>query len=391
MAELDQPSLSFPGGCPDCGSREVALPSALPELQDDFDWAIRDYDGFRLFMLEELAARFPERTRWMPGDIEVVIVEALAAVLDQLSDMLDRVTAEGYLESARRPESVVKLLSLIGYDSMENAPPDIYAQLDPNNKQAKLDALLHYWRAQPWEMERARQLGPKRLRTQQRMVTVEDYAELLEGHPLVRRASAATAWGGSWPIITVAVILQGDHGLDDSAKSLSGDLEEAVCAYHASFGVSIPAWETGPSYRTILSGFVECLRMIGQEVRLQDVRPIGILIAFTVHVAPYYFQSEVRREVEQSLSNRPGGFFEAGRLQFGQDLYVSDVVQVVMRLAGVENVCLNRFKRVGQRFPDQTVSGTIQLSGLEVAVCDNIPGRPERGFLRIEYVGGLKG
>src|SRR5262249_32701696 len=78
----------------------------LPNVGDDFDWLTRDYDGFRLFMMEELAARMPERARWTPADLEVVLVEALAAVLDQLSDRADRVAAEAYLETARRPESV---------------------------------------------------------------------------------------------------------------------------------------------------------------------------------------------------------------------------------------------------------------------------------------------
>ena len=44
---------------------------------------------FRLFMMEELAARVPERQRWTPADLETVLVEALAAVLDQLSDRAD--------------------------------------------------------------------------------------------------------------------------------------------------------------------------------------------------------------------------------------------------------------------------------------------------------------
>ena len=42
--------------CPDCGVREVHLPAPLPKVGDDFDWLVRDYDGFRMFMLEELAA-----------------------------------------------------------------------------------------------------------------------------------------------------------------------------------------------------------------------------------------------------------------------------------------------------------------------------------------------
>ena len=54
MAEEPQVLLDFPGGCPDCGDRQVELPAPLPPVGDDFDWRVRDYDGFRLAMLEEL-------------------------------------------------------------------------------------------------------------------------------------------------------------------------------------------------------------------------------------------------------------------------------------------------------------------------------------------------
>ena len=75
MADSPPVELHFRGTCPDCGVREVRLPAALPGVGDDFDWLVRDYDGFRLFMLEELAARFPERRRWTPADLEVVLVD----------------------------------------------------------------------------------------------------------------------------------------------------------------------------------------------------------------------------------------------------------------------------------------------------------------------------
>src|SRR5215813_7369074 len=103
MAELPPPVLTFADSCRQCAVREVALPAPLPPLADEFDWLVRDFEGFRRFMLEDLAARFPERTRWTAADLEVVIVEAFAAALDQLSDMLDRVSAEAALETARRP------------------------------------------------------------------------------------------------------------------------------------------------------------------------------------------------------------------------------------------------------------------------------------------------
>ncbi|HHD63012.1 MAG TPA: hypothetical protein ENK96_01315, partial [Desulfobulbaceae bacterium] len=94
MADNPVPSLEFAGRCPDCAERLVVLPQPLPETGDDFDWMVRDFDGFFRFMQEELAARFPDRTRWTAADMEVVLIEAFASVLDQLSDMTDRVAAE---------------------------------------------------------------------------------------------------------------------------------------------------------------------------------------------------------------------------------------------------------------------------------------------------------
>ncbi|MFY0991994.1 hypothetical protein [Halomonas sp. C05BenzN] len=118
MAEAPLPRLHFAPGCQDCGRRLTELPPPLPEIGDDFDWQTRDYDAFRLFLMEELAGRFPERRHWSPADLEVILVEAMAVVLDQLSDSLDRVHAEAFLDSARRPDSLRRLLTLIGYDAL---------------------------------------------------------------------------------------------------------------------------------------------------------------------------------------------------------------------------------------------------------------------------------
>ena len=63
MAELARPRLAFDRSCRACARRDVPLPPALPGVGDDFDWLVRDFDGFRRFMLEDLAARFSEHTR----------------------------------------------------------------------------------------------------------------------------------------------------------------------------------------------------------------------------------------------------------------------------------------------------------------------------------------
>lgn len=391
MANTPIPKLIFEGVCPDCGQRKVDLPKPLPDVGDDFDWQVRDYDGFRIFMLEELAARFPERTRWTPADMEVVLVEILAALADQLSDMLDRIATEGYLATAKRPESVRRLLSLIGYDAIRLAQARNLidpAETDP----VKLRALLEsYWFRNPAEMEYARREGPRKIFTQRRMVTLDDYASRMEEHPLVLRATATQQWGGSWFIVHVALVNWQNTELDASPVAFPDRLKTEIDIFHKEQGLCPPDWSADPSIRSILRPYVDSRRMVGQEVLLRDAIPVGISISISLRVKPGYFRSEVRAGAIDALGMGPGGFFNPGRLRFGEDIHSSELVQTLMALDGVAHVCINRFKRIGTQFADQTETGRIELKGMEVAVCDNDPTRPERGHYRLVLHGGLPG
>ena len=357
-------------------------------MGDDFDWLLRDYDGFRMFMLEELAARFPERRRWTPADMEVVLVEVLATVLDQLSDMADRVAAEAYLETARQVGSVYKLLKLIGYDAAEQAG---YQDPDPGDPGPSAEAqLMSDWNEHPEHMEAARVAGPLAIHNQRRMVTVKDYANRLEDHPLVERAYAEEDWDGSWTIVKVTLTCWDGMQLDDPCPE---KLAVRVADFHKTHGLYFPdidSWSS-PSFRTILRTYLDRYRMIGQEVWLQDANYVGIVMSISITLKQDYFQSEVRRVTEQALGRGPGGFFEPGRLRFGEDVYASDIHQTLMQLDGVENVCLNRFKRFGPQYADQAASGLISMRGKEIATCDNKSGEPQRGYFDLKLIGGRKG
>ncbi|MBE9485929.1 MAG: hypothetical protein IMY82_02015 [Chloroflexi bacterium] len=399
MADNPKTRLSFEGRCPDCAERRIDLPSPLPVAGDDFDWMVRDFDSFRRFMLEELAARFPERTRWTPADMEVVLLEVLAAVLDQLSDMADRVAAEAFLETARRPESVRRLLGLIGYDAAtavglvdDSSDDDSSGMENGKTREEKLERL---WRQNRALMDTARQEGPRAIHTQRRMVTVDDYANRLKEHPLVLHAHAWSEWSGSWTTIRLAVILWNDSLLDQEGLDYPDDLIKTVNVYHLKQGLWQPFPENEISdlltIRTVLRPCLDAYRMLGQEVVLQDVLPVGIKMSLSIRVADNFFLSEVRHAVQEVLGTGPGGFFEPGRLGFGEDLFAGDIFQVVMSLDGVENVCLNRFKRFGDHYPDQTNTGQIVLEELEIAVCNNDPANPERGFYNLSLHGGRRG
>lgn len=394
MADEPQITLSFDGQCPDCGQRTADLPRVLPSVGDDFDWQLRDYDSFRLFMLQELAARFPERKRWTPADVEVALVEVLASVLDQFSDMLDRTASEGYLETARRPESVRRLLMLIGYDALSLAQnlgePPFDKAPHPSDVRSSVERFDQYWQDNPQKMKAARVAGPRSIHTQKRIVTVEDFVTRLEEHPLVLRAHAWEAWGGSWSLIQVAIIPWQRLGLDESSD-YDDEVWSETEAFHHERELFLPERSAQPSVRSLLRPYLDAYRMAGQEVLLREAEEVGIQIFLSIQVDTDYFQSEVRRAVKQTLGTGPDGFFEPGRLRFGEDLWASDLFQWVMSLDGVENICLNRFKRIGDSYPDMADTGQIRLDGLEVAVCDNDPAKPERGYIRLTLNGGRKG
>lgn len=386
MATLPTPELSFtPGGCPDCGQRTVALPAALPEIGDDFAWAPRDFDGLRLAMLEELAARFPQRQRWTPADHEVALVETLACALDQLADMLDRVHAEAYLETARRPASVRKLLALIGYDAIaaEKAAGRLDIGVDAVQDKTEAQALDDLWTAEPSLMEAARRAGPRLLRQQKRMVTLADYEWQIAQYPLVCQARAWDEWNGAWNVVHVAVALK--HKLRLASSAMGADAQEVA---------ALERWRGSilsdtPTCDEELQACVNALRMAGQQVVLHDAVRVGIDLTLQVRLESQYFHSEVKRDVLRALGNGPDGFFAEGALRFGQDVRYSDIVQRVMQIEGVQSIVFSRFARSGGA--DCTAAGVIRLDGIEIAVCDQIAASPIHGSLTVVCSGGLKG
>lgn len=400
MADNPTISLIYQEGCADCAQRQVKLPDALPEAGDDFDWLVRDYDGFRMFMLQELAARFPERTRWTPADVEVALVEVLAFVLDQLSDTLDRISAEAYLITARRPESVRRLLNLIGYDAMSIAkdlskPPFDKTPVagDTRTDSQRFD---QYWLDNPHQMDISRREGIRSVHKQRRLVTVDDYVNRLEEHPLVSRATSWEDWTGSWTMIRVALICEYGYTLDQEGIDYA-EFKAEIDTYHAEGDIRPMTWpeagDSQPTIRTLLRRVIDSWRMVDQEVVLQDAVPVGVMFSLSIKVEDNYFQSEVRQAIDAALSSHSGGFFEPGRLQFGEDLHASDLFETVMALDGVENVCLNRFKRVGSQYADQSETGLIELNNLEIAVCDNQSVKEEaaRGYYYLKLHGGRRG
>lgn len=397
MAKLNDPILKFDGGCPDCGERIAVLPIPIPGVANDFDWKSRDYDSFRLFMMQELAYRFPERKRWTPADIEVVIIEILSSALDRASHAIDTVQAERFLETARRPQSVRRLLKLIGYDAVERTDPNILDGLPPLPDQtiteSKSQKLERYWRLEPSAMEQARKDGPRLTQEVRRMVTLNDHEIILQKHPLVARARARHIWSGAWYTILVAALLEGNKGLDNKLhigvppannipSNVDQDLWRQVIDYHRIENLALPPVNGELTARHILRVVIEQNRMIGSEVFLEGTKPLAISFDLSVRAKKGYFRSELKQALNQIFTSDKGGFFEPGQHGFGEDLFASDLIEKAMSVEGVEVACLNRFKRVGN-YPDRTSAGVIEVAEDEFVLCDNERNQAENGTFRI--------
>lgn len=401
MAELPKPTLDFDTSCPDCGERIAVLPPPLPGVNDDFDWKTRDYDSFRLFMMQELAHRFPERRRWTPADMEVVIVELLAAGFDRASHALDAVQGERFLSTARRPESVRRLLKLIGYDAAEKVRDETLAKLPPaegDGAETREQQLERLWRLEPSLMENARAAGPRLIAEQHRMVTLDDHKTVVSAHPLVARAQARLVWTGAWNTILVSALLEGDRGLDEALPGPVGeDAAEAellwrqIEDFHHEQNLPLPENDGALTARQLLRILIERRRMIGSEVFLEKAQPAAITFTLSVRARQGYFQTETRQALAEVFSSEDGGFFEPGRLDFGEDLFASDIIEAAMAVEGVAVACLNRFKRVGSGWPDRVVEGFIPIDDREYVRCLNRRGQPESGYFRLIVNGGELG
>jgi len=398
MAELPPPELVFENGCPDCGERRATLPAALPGVPDDFDWRVRDYDSIRLFMMQELAHRFPERRRWTPADMEVVLIEVVAAAFDRASHAIDAVQAERYLSTARQPRSVMRLLKLIGYDAASRVRQEVLdAHLpDGANTESRERQVERLWRLKPSLMEAARAEGPRLVAEQLRMVTLEDHAAILETHPLVSRAQARLVWSGAWSTVLISVLLEGDMSLDDPLSAQlpatdNGRTWKAIADFHQDSGLPPPPSNPTVTVRQLLRNLVERRRMIGSEVFLEPAKPAAITFTLSIRAKSGYFRSELHQALSDLFSSEEGGFFEPGRLDFGEDLYASDIIEAAMSVEGIEVACLNRFKRVGSGWPDRTVEGFVPIEDDEYVRCLNLKGKQESGYFRLVVNGGELG
>lgn len=240
---------------------------------------------------------------------------------------------------------------------------------------------------EPEALASAKLLGPYQLRTQNRAVVPADHeASLAAGVwigptrwvPVQSRARLRHT--GSWNTMVVSVDMPGRQPLAAT-----------------------------PGLRDALEALLQARKMAGIDVRVEDARYCALHIGLKVEVDPQHFARDVRTAVERALVGLRAGamvgplagapadtlpFFGPGRFGFGQAVYLSDLYAAVSAIEGVASVAVTRFKRLGDRYPDNEAAGLIPVGALEVARCDNNTRTDEttnNGVLFVSTCGGKEG
>jgi baseplate J-like protein len=227
-------------------------------------------------------------------------------------------------------------------------------------------------------LDEVRSFAPWAFRTQERAVTVEDYATVAEQQPEVQKAQATLRWTGSWYTMFVTV------------ERTNGQPVDAT-------------------FRATVSSYLQQFRLAGYDVEIEAPTFVPLDIAFTVCVATGYFRSAVEAALLAAFSNGvlPNGqlgFFNPDNFTFGQPVYLSQVVATAMQVPGVGWVDTNdatttvngvtvpspnHFQRWGQASQGETAAGLIAMARLEIARLDNNPSEPENGRIQFFMEGGL--
>jgi hypothetical protein len=223
---------------------------------------------------------------------------------------------------------------------------------------------------EPESMEQVRQYAPQAFRTQERAVTKEDYAEVTERHPEVQKAAATLRWTGSWYTVFDTVDRTGGRPVDDAFESE-------------------------------LLTFLERFRMAGQDIEVDAPRFVPLEIIFTVCVKPGHYRAQVKADLLKLFSSRDlpdgrRGFFHPDNFTFGQPLYLSQLIALVMGVPGVQWVDAedvagkpNRFRRWGAAANGEFDAGKIAFDRLEILRLDNNPSLPENGRIDFIMEGGM--
>jgi Baseplate J-like protein len=217
---------------------------------------------------------------------------------------------------------------------------------------------------EPETNERVRQDAPSAFRTQERAVTMDDYAEKAQGRCDlgVQRAAATLRWTGSWRTVFVTADRLAGRAVDEKFEK---DLR--LC--------------------------LERYRMAGHDLEVDAPRFVSLEVEMAVCVKRGYLTSDVKQALLEVFSNRVStdgrrGLFHPDNFSFGQPVYLSRLFAAAQATPGVDSVEITKFQRQGINSNEALVNGQLNLGRLEIARLDNNPDFSERGVFRLTMKGG---
>ncbi len=109
---------SFKAGCEDRLDCAEPLRECPPDDRVDFpvDYLARDFASFRNALLDFGAQRYPDWQLPIEADAGMMLLEAMAALGDEMSYLQDRYNREAYLETATERRSLRKKARLLDYE-----------------------------------------------------------------------------------------------------------------------------------------------------------------------------------------------------------------------------------------------------------------------------------
>jgi uncharacterized phage protein gp47/JayE len=126
---------TFKAACPatlDFAARPPAGPGDEAGERVPIDYLAKDFGSFRRALSEFSALRYPAWVERSEADLGVVLMEALAAIADELSYYQDRVAAESTLQTATQRLSVLRHARLVDYEPAPATTATTVLQLDVN-------------------------------------------------------------------------------------------------------------------------------------------------------------------------------------------------------------------------------------------------------------------
>jgi len=267
--------------------------------------------------------------------------------------------------NGRRPESETTFTASyrIGNGTAGNVGAEslIFMVADPRI-QSCINPMPASGGTDPETIDQIRRRAPQAFLTQERAITMADYATVTEMNSQVDRAVATLRWTGSWYTVFITAEPQGAGNL---TSSLSKALRRNINRY----------------------------RLAGQDIQLESPQYMPLQIELTVCVDPDYFQSDVQQSLSLVLSskilpNGQRGLFYPDNFTFGQTVYLSPIYAAARKVAGVQTVTATVFEPQGVPTKRFLALGEIPLGAFQIARLDNDPSFPNHGQLTLVMQGG---